>query len=230
MVMYPFDPTFWLLLPALLIAIWASYKVNTEFNTYARVYNRKGISAREVARKILDEYGLYDVEIERVEGHLTDHYDPSKRVLRLSDSVYDSTSISAIGVSAHEVGHAIQHAYGYTPLMLRNAIVPIVNIGSNLAFPLFLLGILFSSLRWLMDVGIILFAGVVLFHLITLPVEFDASNRALRILEERGILVGEELVGARKVLRAAGMTYLASTLMALMNLLRLLLIRNMYEE
>jgi hypothetical protein len=179
------------------------------------------------ARLILDRFGLQDVPVNQVRGNLTDHYDPRNRSLSLSDSVYGSTSIAAIGVAAHEVGHAIQDSVDYSPLKIRNAIVPVVGIGSSMAFPLFFIGILFYS-PMLMDLGVFLFLGVILFHIVTLPVEFDASNRALKVLADTGILSTDEIGGAASVLRAASWTYIAATLMAFAQLIRLLFLRGMF--
>ena len=181
----------------------------------------------DAARRILDMNGLQNVAIEHIAGNLTDHYDPRSNTVRLSDSVYGSSSVAAIGVAAHEVGHAVQHAVGYTPIKVRNAIVPVVNLCSQLAMPLFILGLIFSSsLFMLTDVGIILFSAAVLFHIVTLPVEINASRRALSTLESSYMLEGEEIGGAKKVLSAAAMTYVASAAMALLQLLRLIAIRD----
>ena len=179
------------------------------------------MTGRDAAERVLHQAGIYDVRIERVNGSLTDHYSPKEKVLRLSDSVYSSTSVAAIGVAAHECGHAIQHAVGYSPLKLRSAAVPVANIGSNLYWPIILLGLLFSA-PMLTNIGIILICFVVLFQVITLPVEFNASRRALAILNDNGILEGRELSSARKVLSAAAMTYVAATATSLAQLLRLI--------
>jgi len=217
-----------LVLPAMFFAIAAQNKVTSTFNKYSRSYNRNGMTGAEAARKIMELNGIYDVSIERVSGNLTDHYDPSKKVLRLSDNVYSSTSIAAVGVAAHETGHAIQHANGYAFLSLRTIMVPIANISSRLAMPLVILGILFSFSSHMsnpfINLGIILFGLSVVFTLVTLPVEFNASKRAIACLDERQILVGSELDGAKKVLSAAAMTYVASTALALANFLRLILL------
>lgn len=225
---YPFffDPTFILLIPALILAIWAQSKVHGTFQRYSTVYARRGLRAVDAAKAILDRFGLHDVAIERIAGNLTDHYDPKQKVLRLSQSVYDSPSIAAIGVAAHEVGHAIQDASSYAPLKIRNAIVPVASLGSGLAFPLFFIGLLFRS-PLLMDVGILFFLGVLVFHLVTLPVEFDASNRALRLLSDSGVLMTDEVGAARSVLSAAALTYVAATVMAAAQLMRLLVFRGM---
>ncbi len=212
-----------LVVPALLISLWAQFKVSSTFNRYNNVFSRRGYTAAQIARTILDANGLQNVRIERVAGKLTDHYDPRANVIRLSDSVYDSTSVAAIGVAAHESGHAVQYAVGYSPIKLRNAIIPLTNIGSSLSMPLLLLGLIFSF-RPLVIGGILLFSLVALFQLITLPVEFNASNRALQILQTGNYLSDDELVGARKTLSAAAMTYVAALLVSLMQLLRLILL------
>lgn len=220
------DSTYLIVLPAILFAVIAQIMVKSTFSKYSNENNEHGYTAREVARKILDENGLYDVQIEYVQGSLTDHYDPSANVIRLSDSVYNSTSVAAIGVAAHEVGHAIQHAQGYAPIKIRNAIIPVTRIGSNLAVPLVLIGMLFSSLKWLVPTGIFLYTGVVLFQAVTLPVEFNASGRALKTLDENLILYKDEVKMTKKVLSAAAMTYVAAMFSALMSLLRLIMIAN----
>lgn len=214
-----------LVVPALLIALWAQINVSTTFRKYNNVRNVRGITADEAARYILDDNGLYSVRIERVSGNLSDHYDPRSNVIRLSDSTYGNSSVGAIGVAAHEVGHAIQHATGYLPIKIRQAIIPITQIGSTIAIPLAVLGIIMS---WdiLITIGILLFCAVVLFQLITLPVEFNASNRALKTLENKNILEGRELAGAKKVLRAAALTYVAALLVAIANLVRLIALSN----
>lgn len=202
----------------LIISIWASYSVNSTFNKYSKMTNSRNYTAAQVAEKLLRSAGVFNVRVEKVSGNLTDHFDPRTNVVRLSDSVYSSTSVAAIGVAAHEVGHAIQHANGYLPIKIRTAIVPIVNISSKLAVPMFILGILLSatSLAWL---GVILFAAVVAFSLITLPVEFNASNRAVKNLIAYNILTDAENDMAKKVLSAAAMTYVASALASLGQLL-----------
>lgn len=227
--MFPFffDPTMTLLIPALLLALWAQMRVKSVFARYSLVNSRRGVTASAVARSLLDRFGLKDVPVQRVGGNLTDHYDPRDKSLSLSDSVYGSSSIAAIGVAAHEVGHAIQDSVNYSPLKIRNTIVPVIGIGSTLALPLFFIGILLRG-QVLMDLGIILFLGVILFHLITLPVEFDASNRALRVLADTGMLSTDEIGGAGAVLRAASWTYIAATVMAFAQLIRLLFIRGMF--
>ncbi|MDN5336334.1 MAG: uncharacterized protein PWR02_1360 [Synergistales bacterium] len=229
--LYPFffDPTILLLIPALILAIWAQMKVKGAYAQYSRVMARNGMTAKDVARRILDENGLYNIPVERTAGSLTDHYDPRGKVLRLSETVYNSPSIAAIGVAAHEAGHALQDAGAYAPLKVRNSIVPVVNLGSGMAFPLFFIGFLFGA-PVLMDVGILFFVGVLVFHLVTLPVEYNASGRALKILSGTGILASDELKGARAVLNAAALTYVAATVMAALQLVRLLLLRGMRND
>jgi hypothetical protein len=226
--MFPFffDPTFLVLIPALVLAIWAQSRVKSAFHRYSQINARRGVTAREAVRAILDSNGLDNVNVEMVRGALTDHYDPRSKVLRLSESVYGSPSIAAIGVAAHEAGHAIQDARGYTPLRLRNAFVPVASLGSSLALPLFFIGFLFSN-PMMMDLGIIFFAAVLVFHLVTLPVELDASKRALSILSDSGLLAGDEIGGARAVLNAAALTYVAATLMSALQIVRLFLLRGM---
>ncbi|MBQ7097824.1 MAG: zinc metallopeptidase, partial [Clostridia bacterium] len=198
-----------LVMPALLFAMYAQTKVSSTFNKYRTVGNRRGFTGADVARKILDMNGLHSVTVERVAGNLTDHYDPRTNVVRLSDATYSSTSVAAIGVAAHEVGHAIQHAEGYAPIKVRNTIVPLVQIASYAAWPLAIIGLIMSFEK-LAIAGIVMFAAVVFFQLITLPVEFNASSRALRTLGNYQILDSEELGASKKVLSAAAMTYVAS--------------------
>jgi Zn-dependent membrane protease YugP len=221
--MFYFDSSFIILIPALLVAIWAQYKVSSTFNKYSRYRSHNGYTGAQVARMLLDGSGLYDVPVELIPGKLSDHYDPSRRVMRLSEDVYYGNSVASIGVAAHETGHAIQHKNGYVPLVIRNSIVPVVNFGSNVSWILFLAGFVLG-IKGLVNLGIILFALVVLFQIITLPVELNASRRALKILEGRNILYSDELEGARSVLSAAAMTYVAAVLTAIANLLRLIYI------
>ena len=226
------DWTVLVLIPAMIFAFWAQINVQTTFSRFRQVRNRRGLTAADVARRILDANGLNYVQIQRVSGELTDHYDPRAQVVRLSDSVYDSTSVAAIGVAAHEVGHACQHAEDYVPLRIRSAIIPMTRIGSMLAMPVFILGLLLAQLSLygnmvgdvFMMLGILLFSLSTLFQLVTLPTEFNASARALKTLESYGILDGDELVGARSTLRAAALTYVAALASSLASLLRLLLI------
>ena len=224
---YPYyiDPTYLILIPAILISAWAQFKVSSTFNKYSTVRSINGYTGAQVARILLNDAGLQEVEIQQVPGRLSDHYDPRAKVLRLSSDVYGSTSVASIGVAAHEVGHAIQDKESYSALVFRNAIVPVVNFSSSLSWILFFIGILFSY-STLVTIGIILFSVVVLFQLVTLPVEFNASSRALKLLEARGILYDKEVDGARKVLSAAALTYVAATLMAVLQLVRLIAISN----
>ncbi len=214
-----------LIVPALIICTIAQIRVSTTFSRYSSLPSRRGLTGAEVARQMLDRNGLRDVAVEAIRGNLTDHYDPAKRVVCLSDTVYGSTSVAAIGVAAHETGHAIQHAQAYLPLKFRTAIFPVVRFSSAIALPLAILGLIVG---WapLTDFGILLFSLIVLFQLVTLPVEFNASTRAITALDDMGILSAEELSPAKKVLHAAALTYVASALMAIANLLRLLLLRN----
>lgn len=220
-----FDYTYLILIPAIIFALYAQTKVSSTFKKYQSVNNRRGMTGQEVARQILDDNGLFNVPVEHVAGNLTDHFDPRTNVVRLSDSVYSSTSVSAIGVAAHEVGHAVQHATGYAPIKIRNAILPITQLGSTLAMPIVLIGLIFT-LQPLITVGIFLFAFVTLFQAVTLPVEFNASSRALQTLDSHNILEEDELRMSRKVLTAAAMTYVAALLSSLLSLLRLILLSN----
>lgn len=212
------------LLPAIIISLWASFNVNSTYKKYSKVISGSGLTANDVVRRILDANGLYNVRIEHVAGDLTDHYDPKANVIRLSDSTNGSRSAAAIGVAAHEAGHAVQHAVGYTPIRIRMALVPICNIGSNLALPLILLSFLFG-IPSLAYVGIIAFATATVFQLVTLPVEFNASRRAIAILEN-GYMSGDDLKASKKVLRAAALTYVAALAVSLANLLRLVVMVN----
>ncbi|MGN0586298.1 MAG: zinc metallopeptidase [Oscillospiraceae bacterium] len=222
-----FDSTYLIVLPALIFAMIAQIKVKSAFEENSRVFSRRGVTAYQAVREILDSNGLYNVMIEHVSGDLTDHYDPKSNVIRLSDSVYNSTSVAAIGVAAHEAGHAIQYAEGYFPIKIRSAIIPVTQLGSRLAMPLVLIGLLFhNSLGWLVTAGIILYTAVVLFQAVTLPVEFNASHRALQILDSKYMLDTDELKKAKSVLSAAAMTYVAAMLSALLSLLRLLVLAN----
>jgi len=223
-----FDWTILIVLPAMLFAIFAQLRVNSTFDKYSREATLVGMTAAQAARKMLDTNGLYDVRIERVFGKLTDHYDPRERVLRLSDSVHDSRSAAAVGVACHEAGHALQHARQYVPLNFRMSIIPLCNIGSGLAMPLFFIGLLFAGdFGYLfMVAGIACFSLATLFQLVTLPVEFNASKRAMECMQSCGILSGDDIPKAREVLWAAAMTYVAALAVSLMSLLRLLVIAN----
>jgi Zn-dependent membrane protease YugP len=225
--MFFWDYTFFLLIPPLLLALYAQARVKGTYSKFSRIFASSRVSGARMAQEILSLGGANEVKIEKIAGRLSDHYDPRKKALRLSEGVYASDSIAALGIAAHEAGHALQHRAGYAPLYLRNAIYPVASFGSTLAFPIFLVGFFFSSKgpSILMDIGIFLFAGAVLFSVVTLPVEFNASRRALILLEERGYLKGKELDGARQVLSAAALTYVAATAMAAMQLLRMFLLR-----
>ena len=220
-----FDPTMIILIPAIIISFWAQNKIDSTYKKYSKVRTINGYTGQQIARMMLDNAGLFDVRIEVINTKLGDHYDPSSRILRLSPDVYAGGTISSAGIAAHEVGHALQHKEKYKPLTIRNAIVPVVNISSSISWILFFIGMLLSF-KGLIILGIILFSAVVVFQLITLPVEFDASTRALNILKSRGILYGDETKSAQKVLDAAAMTYVAATLMAISQLIRLIAISN----
>ena len=227
--MYPmfyFDPTYILVLIGVMLSLAASSKVNSTYSRYARVGARCGMTGAEAARQLLNSQGIYDVTIRRVPGHLSDHYDPRTNVIRLSDSVCDQTSTAAIGVAAHECGHAVQHATGYAPLSIRGALVPVANIGSMAAWPLIILGLFMNGQTSVMfiNLGILLFSAAVLFQLVTLPVEFNASGRAVKVLENSGMLYPEEVDSVKKVLGAAALTYVAGAAAMILQLLRLLIL------
>ena len=222
---YGLDPTIIIVIPALLLSMWAQSRVSSTFNEYSRIQARSNVTADGVARMLLTLYGMGNMPINHVSGSLTDHYDPRNRTLNLSDSVYNSRSIASIGVAAHEVGHAIQHSEAYSPLIFRNSIVPAVNLASSASIPLFMIGLIMGSMT-LVNIGIILFTGTLVFHLVTLPVEINASSRALKLLEQTHTLDSQELAGAKKVLTAAAWTYIAAALMSVLQLVRLLMIRN----
>lgn len=217
---------YFLLILAMILSLYAQSNISNTYNRYSRVANRRGFTGAQVATQMLQNSGIYDVKVERVAGNLTDHYDPRTKTLRLSQSVYDSTSVAALGVSAHETGHAIQHDVGYAPLSLRSIFVPVASLGSKLAFPLIFIGAFFqsSSSNLMIDLGIIFFAMSVVFTLITLPVEFNASSRAITLLVDQNFLDESEIGGAKKVLQAAALTYVAAAIAAVAQLLRLLAI------
>ena len=223
---YPiFDPTYFLVLIGAVLSIMASAKVRSTYSAYARVRSHSGMTGAEAARRILNAQGIYDVSIQHVAGELTDHYDPSAKVLRLSSSVYGSDSVAALGVAAHECGHAVQHARSYRPLQIRTALVPAANLGASIAWPLLIFGLLISGRSsFLIHLGILLFSLSVLFQLVTLPVEFNASARALATLEKSYYLEPSELRGSKRVLQAAALTYVAALVVTLAQLLRLILI------
>ncbi len=220
------DPTYFLVIIGAVICLLASARVKTTFARYSKVRSMSGMTGAQAAERVLHSAGIYDVVIQHIQGDLTDHYDPRNKTLSLSDSVYNSTSVAAVGVAAHECGHAIQHNKSYAPLAIRSAIVPVANFGSMLAWPLILIGLLFSrgSGSILITAGIVCFSLAVLFQLVTLPVEFNASSRAIRMLESNGILGSEEIGGTRKVLSAAALTYVASAAAAILQLLRLVIL------
>lgn len=221
---YYYDPTYILVLIGVVISLWASAKVNSTYQKYSRTRSYSGLTGAEAARRILNSAGIYDVTVEHVRGNLTDHYDPRARVLRLSDSVYGSSSVAAIGVAAHECGHAIQDEESYAPLRIRSALVPVANFGTKAAIPLIILGLFFGSSYTLIQIGLLCFALGTLFQIVTLPVEFNASARAVRILGDSHMLMEEELQQTRKVLSAAALTYVAAALASVLSLLRLFLL------
>ena len=221
---YYYDPTYILVLIGAVLSLWASATVKSTYNKYSRVYSYSGLTGAQAAAQILRQAGIYDVRIEHVSGNLTDHYDPKARVLRLSDSVYGSNSVAAIGVAAHECGHAIQDQEDYVPLRFRSAFVPVANLGTQVAFPILLLGVFLGSSHFLIQVGLLCFLFGVLFQLITLPVEFNASGRAVRILRETGMMSDDELSKTKKVLSAAAMTYVAAAAASILSMLRLIIL------
>lgn len=223
---YPFmfDPTYMLVILGAVICLIASAKMRSTYAKYQRVRSLSGLTGAQAAERVLRNAGIYDVSIQRVSGNLTDHYDPRTKTLRLSDSVYNDSSVAAIGVAAHECGHAIQHNLGYAPLKLRGALVPVANIGASLAWPMIIIGVIIGWVQPLITLGIVLFSLAVLFQLVTLPVEFDASRRAVRVLGDTGILYGDEISHTKKVLTAAALTYVAGAASSILQLLRLILL------
>lgn len=223
---YYYDPTYILVLIGALICIIASGRVNSVFNRYSQVRSHSGVTGREAAERILKANGIYDVKVQHIAGNLTDHYDPRNKTLSLSDATYQSTSVAAIGVAAHECGHAVQHQVGYAPLRIRGALVPVANFGSMAAWPLIIIGLFINgnASLLLINLGILLFSAAVLFQLVTLPVEFNASGRAVKVLENTGMLYPEEVDATKKVLRAAALTYVASAASMILQLLRLVLL------
>lgn len=218
------DPTYILILIGALLSMWASSRVNVTFAKYDRVRNLRGLTGAQAAEAILHQAGIYNVSVQRISGKLTDHYDPSAKVLRLSDSVFGSTSVAAVSVAAHECGHAIQDQKDYAPLRIRTALVPVCNFGSTISWPMIIIGIFLGWNMTLIRIGILLFSAAVLFQIVTLPVEFNASSRALNILSSAGLLQGEENEGAQKVLRAAALTYVAGAAASILQLLRLIVL------
>lgn len=225
---YYWDPTYILVVIGAVICMIASARVKGTFNKYSQLRSMSGMNGAQVAQRVLQAAGIYDVQVRHVSGSLTDHYDPRTKTVNLSDPVYNATSVAALGVAAHECGHAIQHAKNYAPLSIRSALVPIANFGSMLAWPVILIGLLFNtrSSGLIIDIGILLFSAAVLFQLVTLPVEFDASRRALVMLRTQGILADDELKYTRRVLKSATLTYVASAAAAILQLLRIILITN----
>ena len=225
---YYWDPTYILVVIGAVICMIASARVKGTFNKYSQLRSMSGMNGAQVAQRVLQAAGIYDVQVRHVSGSLTDHYDPRTKTVNLSDPVYNATSVAALGVAAHECGHAIQHAKSYAPLSIRSALVPIANFGSMLAWPVILIGLLFNtrSSGLIIDIGILLFSAAVLFQLVTLPVEFDASRRALVMLRTQGILADDELRYTRRVLKSAAPTYVASAAAAILQLLRIILITN----
>ncbi len=231
---FGYDSTIILLIPAIIFSMIAQAKVQSTFGRYSRVRNTKGLTGAQAARIVLDNNGLQDVRILQVSGNLTDNYNPGNRTLNLSESVYNAATVSAVSVACHEAGHAIQHSRGYFPLKFRNAIVPLVNFSSGISCILIIAGIILMSVNsvnnsfglMLLDLGILAFVAVLVFHLVTLPVEFDASNRAIKQMQALNLVSGQDISGSKKVLRAAAMTYIAAVAVAAANLLRILVIRN----
>lgn len=227
---YPmfYDPTYILAMIGVVICLLASAKMNSTFSKYSRVRSHSGMTGKEAAEALLHREGIYDVRVEYVAGNLTDHYDPRSKVLRLSDATYQQASVAAIGVAAHECGHAIQHARGYAPLSIRSALVPVANFGSSIAWPLIIIGLIMNSQtsQLFLNLGVIAFSMAVLFQIVTLPVEFNASRRALKILGNTGMLYPDEVRETRKVLTAAALTYVAGAASAILQLLRLIMISN----
>lgn len=221
---YYFDPTYLLIIIGIILSLLASARLKSTYAKYSKVRSHTGLTGAQVAEHLLHAEGIYDVRIEHISGNLTDHYSPNEKVLRLSDGVYNSTSIAALGVAAHECGHAVQHKENYAPLKIRGSLVPVVNIGAQLSWPLIFIGIIFSSVDFLIQFGIILFLLTVIFQLVTLPVEFNASSRALAALKQHNILYEEEAKSTRKVLKAAALTYVAAAAASILQLLRLLLL------
>ncbi|MDK9699618.1 MAG: zinc metallopeptidase [bacterium] len=228
--MFPiFDSSMLIVLPAVALAFWAQSRVRSSYQKMSQISSSSGLTGAQVARRILDSNGLHDVKVEAVQGELSDHYDPRDRVVRLSEGIFGSRSLAALGVAAHECGHAIQHASAYAFLKFRHTLLGPANIGSTLAIPMFLIGMFINAFSFLTTLGIVFFSFAVLFHIITLPVEFDASRRALRILGGSGYISDSEISGTRKVLDAAAWTYVASALMAVLQLIQLLVMRGREE-
>ncbi len=224
MMYYPFDPTFVLLIPAVILALYAQFKVQSAYSELSKVRSKSGLTGAQMGRKLLDNSGLSNIGIEEIPGNLTDNYDPRDKILHLSQGVYGNDSVAAIGIVAHEVGHALQDSKAYVPLKIRSGLVPAASIGSQMAIPLFFIGLLFSY-PMLMDIGIVVFSIAVAFTIITLPVEFNASHRAIQMLSTGKYIEKDEVPMAKKVLDAAALTYVAATAMAVLNLIRLIALR-----
>lgn len=222
--MFFWDGTMVLLIPAILLSLYAQFKISTAYKQYSKIRSQSGLTGAQVARALLNSNGLYDVRVEPIGGHLSDHYDPRIRVIKLSDDVYQGSSLSSVAVAAHETGHALQHATGYFPLQLRSSFVPVANLGSGAGPMLIMVGLFMPSFGWLLQLGIFAFAFAVLFQIITLPVEYNASHRALSLLQKDNLLHKEEVRGARSVLNAAALTYVAAALAAVLQLARFILI------
>lgn len=221
---YGFDPTYFLVLIGVILSLWASARVKTTYAKYSGERSLSGMTGAQAAQRILSMAGIYDVTVQHVAGNLTDHYDPRNKTLNLSDAVYANASVAAVGVAAHEAGHAIQHDRGYAPLKLRSALAPVASIGANISWPIILVGLLLGGSPVLIEIGILMFSLAVAFQLITLPVEFNASKRALTMLEDTGVLYADELPKTRKVLNAAALTYVAAAASSILQLLRLVLL------
>ena len=222
--MFYFDSTYILVIIGAIATMWASSRVNSTFRKYAKIPSTSGMTGAQAADRLLKSAGIFDVSVEHITGNLTDHYDPKSKVLRLSDATYGSSSVAAVGVAAHECGHAIQHKENYVPLKLRGALVPVANIGSKMGFPIIILGVILSYNYYLIQVGIWVFSLAVLFQIVTLPVEFNASARAVRLVEQNGILSGYEVKECRTVLSAAALTYVAAAAASVLQLLRLIML------
>lgn len=221
---YGFDPTYFLVLIGVVLSLLASARVKSTYAKYSRERSLSGMTGAQAAQRILSMAGIYDVTVQHVAGNLTDHYDPRNKTLNLSDSVYGSASVAAVGVAAHECGHAIQHDRGYAPLKMRSSLAPVASIGANISWPIILVGLLLGGSPLLIKIGILMFSLAVVFQLITLPVEFNASRRAINLLEETGVLYADELPKTRKVLNAAALTYVAAAASSILQLLRLVLL------
>lgn len=222
--MFFWDPTMVLLIPAILLSLYAQFKISSSYKRYSKIRSQSGLTGAQAARAILNSNGLYDVRVERIGGRLSDHYDPRTRVVNLSEDVYQGSSLSSVAVAAHETGHAIQHSSGYLPMTLRSSFVPVANLGSGAGPILIMVGLFVPSVDWLLPLGIFAFTFAVLFQIITLPVEYNASHRALSLLQEENVLASEEVRGARSVLNAAALTYVAAALASVLTLARFILI------